>query len=395
MASDRLFELLAQAKAQPDRWARDLNAGTGAVKDTVGGYMEGLGIKRKMQEYPLDIAGKKAALYKNFSDLTHEVGPDQASKIMGPVFQGTGIELPPSSASGQPYTNEQLVSMPGDFPKRELEKRKVGQELESSGPEEPKSFKASVMASGQMTPEAYDAWAQANMDKSGLIPRKNADQLKANLGLKAQAARGGAMTARVGISQFNELPSKLGPSSAAGAAYQVKVAARQGKSLIAAPGSYQRIGLSQGDAARAILRNSPTDEAMRNANFSDTVINKYNAIKQKLSSDPTAVDQPEIRRELYNIFDEMDKSATPFIANHLQNMEDSQTNSAFGANWNKVKQRELGNTLSDIPFNPGTGSAGNPSVDTGVPWKMATNAAGQKIRSKDNWATFEPVQEGQ
>jgi hypothetical protein len=51
MANDDLFMALAQAKARPDRWARALNAGTGAVRDIVGGYMEGRELQQQLQQY--------------------------------------------------------------------------------------------------------------------------------------------------------------------------------------------------------------------------------------------------------------------------------------------------------------------------------------------------------
>jgi hypothetical protein len=48
MASDRLFEMLAQAKARPDRWSRDLSAGTDALTGTLGGYLQGRQIKQQL-----------------------------------------------------------------------------------------------------------------------------------------------------------------------------------------------------------------------------------------------------------------------------------------------------------------------------------------------------------
>lgn len=165
---------------------------------------------------------------------------------------------------------------------------------------------------------------------------------------------GGMGSAMAGVrkSQFTlqDLPSNQGPSTAGGAAYQVKVASRQGKNLIAKAGSSQRLGLAQGDLARAVLRNSPTDEAMRNANFSENVINRWSQMKQKLTSDPAAINNPKIRKEIYDIFDEMDQSATPFIKMQLDNMEDVGFPISAG-----VRKREMGETLSTIPFieNPG------------------------------------------
>lgn len=162
-------------------------------------------------------------------------------------------------------------------------------------------------------------------------------------------ATGGSAYAGIREKQFGlqDLPSNQGPSTAAGAAYQVKVAARQGKSLIAKAGSAQRTGLAQGDLARAVLRNSPTDEAMRNGNFSDNLVTRWSQMKQKLTADPGAVNNPAIRKEIYSIFDEMDKSATPFIQNQLDDMVSAGFKLAADP---KVRKRQLGETLPDIPF---------------------------------------------
>lgn len=144
---------------------------------------------------------------------------------------------------------------------------------------------------------------------------------------------------------IQDLPSNQGPTTAGGAAYQVKVAARQGMNLIAKPGSPQRSGLAQGDLARSILRNAPTDEAMRNANFSDNLITRWTSVKQRISADPASVNNPQIRKEMYDIFQEMDKSATPFIQNQLDDMSDA----GFPVT-PATRKRQLGELLPNIPF---------------------------------------------
>lgn len=160
-------------------------------------------------------------------------------------------------------------------------------------------------------------------------------------------ATGGSQMAGVRAKQFTlqDLPSNQGPNTAGGAAYQVKVAARQGKNLIAKAGSSQRLGLATGDLARAVLRASPTDEAMHNANFSDNTINRWSQIKQKITSDPGSVNNPAVRKEIYSIFDEMDKSAAPFIQNQLDDMADA----GFPVTA-ATRKRQMGETLPDIPF---------------------------------------------
>lgn len=192
------------------------------------------------------------------------------------------------------------------------------------------------------------------ISKNGKPILVNADgeMKEGNMEVKPTA---GSAYAGVREKQFTlqDLPSNQGPSTAGGAAYQVKVAARQGKALIAKAGSPQRTGLATGDLARSVLRNSPTDEAMRNANFSDNLITRWSQLKQKITADPTSVNNPQIRREIYNLFDEMDKSATPFIKNQLDDMES--TGFTIPPN---VRKRQLGETLPDIPFEEGPSDNG-------------------------------------
>jgi len=359
--------MLAQAKAQPDRWARDLNAGVGAVQDTAGGYMRGLQMKRQMQEYPLELAGKQSALYDHLSKLAEQYGPDKAAEIMAPVFKGVGMTMPTSNPSVSAYTPEQLSKMPGVFAKNELEKAKTYQGMEFSGPEEPKAFKASVLASGQMSPEAFDSWSQANMDKTGMIPRKNADQLKANLGLKSQASRSGYYEGRLGTMQLSQLPSQMATGTIPGAAAGVKMAARQGKSLIAKATSPQNLKLASVDLTRAVARMAPDAATIGESNYGNSLPTLLGRLTQTLDSDPSSPDVPKLRKQIYDTLDELDKSATPFILNHLQNMEANGTNSTFGGNWNATKQRELGMTIPDIPFDPSSGSSQNPNISSGIP----------------------------
>jgi len=398
---DDLFMALAQAKAQPDRWARAFNEGVGAVKDTAGGYLQGLQMKQQMQEYPLKLAGEKAELFSNYSKLADAVGPDRASQLMGPTLKGAGIDVSamPSSTPGvgTEYTPDQLGTM-GTFGKTRLENMATTQKISETGPRDPASVKSNLVQSG-MSPEAADAWLSVNMDSTGHVQNKNFEDLMKGISAKNQGTRVSMMSpyfnARAGVLQLGQLPSQMGPQTAAGAAYQVQLAAHQGKALIATPGAYQRLGMTQGDAARALLRNAPTDEAMRNANFSDTFIGRFNKIKAAITADPTQIDQPLMRKGLYDALDEMERSSKPFIANHLQNMEANDSNSTFGDKWGNVKQREMGLNIPDVPFDPGTNSVPNPNISTGIPYKTATSANGQKIRSKDNWATFEPVPQGQ
>lgn len=395
MASDRLFEMLANAKAQPDRWARALNAGTNSVNDIMGGYIKGKEFKSQQREAELKP-------YEIWSKISDSAGPDVANSI----FKKTGFPVPDMETPSITRTPEELARMPGTFAKTQLgnlntldEMKKRNQDMALTGPEDPKSFKASVLASGQMTPEAFDSWAQANIDPAtGLLPRKNADQLKSNLGLKAQAANAGARNefygVRSGTMQLGQLPSQMPAGTVPGAAAGVKLAARQGKSLIAKATTPQNLKLASIDLTRAVARMAPDAATIGESNYASSLPTLVGRFTQIVNSDPASPDVPKLRKEIYKTLDELDKSATPFLMNHLANMEANGSNSTFGNNWQATKDRELGNNIPDIPFDEGAGQ--NPNVSTGVPqYRYAKNAQGQRIRSADNWATSEPVAQGQ
>lgn len=170
---------------------------------------------------------------------------------------------------------------------------------------------------------------------------------------------------------ITQLPSNQGASTAGGAAYQVKVGARQGMNLIARPGSPQRTAAAAADLVRAITRVAPTDEGLHNANFSDNVVSQWSRLKQRLTADPSLVDNPKIRKEMYDIFKEMDESATPFIQNQLDDL------SAAGYDIpEQTRKRQLGLTLPKIPFQESMGQSG---LGTGGMPQVGGNFNGQKI----------------
>lgn len=382
MASDRLFEMLAQAKAQPDRWSRDLTAGTNAGKDIVGGYLQGLNIKRQIQQYPLQIAQQKAQLFDNYSKLADAVGPDRANELMGPTLQQAGISMPsgptPSgngSDGGSPYSPSQLTTM-GPYGKNVLEAQKTAQGMAlANQPRDPAAYKSAIMQTGLISPQAFDAWASANMDQNGKIPSQNADYLEKSLGLKAQGNRAEFYKTQVGRNQLELLPSQQGPNTGAGAAFQVKVAARQGKSLIANASTPQALALASADLSRAVQRSAPVAETIGAGNYANSLPTLWSQLQQKITSDPNGPDVPMMRQAMYQQFDELDKAATPWIQNHLQNMEDNGTNSSWGNNWQATKNRELGLNIPNIPFNasPSSGSAQNPDVSNGLPTQPNRN----------------------
>lgn len=144
---------------------------------------------------------------------------------------------------------------------------------------------------------------------------------------------------------INDLPSNQGQNTAGGAAYQVKIGARQGKALISKPGSPQRTGAARADLVRAITRVAPTDEGLRNVNFSDNVAQRWAQLKQQLTVDPSAVDNPKIRKEMYDIFDDMEKSSEPFIVNQLDELQDQGYNITPA-----TRRRQLGLNFPEVKF---------------------------------------------
>lgn len=369
MASDALFLALSQALSQPSKSFRAVQAGGQAGQDILGGYMQGNQIRASRTEAKL----KPYEIYTNIAD---KIGPDRANAIFKqigmPVPQvagessSVGIDTPPEQLLGQGIYGQRMLqgrNMLDEMKKRDLE-------AQNNAPYTSEIVRAVL----KDNPNLAEGLISAH--KGQPIPYREVQNAISTI---RPNMMGGYFGAKAGALQLGQLPSQMGPQTAAGAAYQVQLAAHQGKALIASPGAYQRLGMTQGDAARALLRNSPTDEAMRNANFSDTAIGRFNKLKAALSSDPTQIDQPLMRKGLYDALDEMEKSSKPYIANHLANMEANGSNSTFGDNWGATKQREMGLNVSDVPFDMGTGSVQNPNISTGVPQVGGTFGGGKVL----------------
>lgn len=199
----------------------------------------------------------------------------------------------------------------------------------------------------QKTPLEWAPVSGALSDKGTVLEYdKTTGELK-DTGVKAKSTGFGSSMGPIRQAQYTlqDLPSNQGPNTAGGAAYQVKVGARQGKSLIAKPGSKFRTSLASGDIARSINRVAPTDEAMKNAGFSDTLINKWADFKTRVTANPMILENPNVRKEMFGILDEMDKSATPFIKNQLDDMADA----GFPVT-PATRKRQLGENLPNIEF---------------------------------------------
>lgn len=148
---------------------------------------------------------------------------------------------------------------------------------------------------------------------------------------------------------LSTLPSRSPVGSQPAQAATIQLSARQLKALIATPGAYQRLGLAKGDVARMVLRSAPQEEVLKDAGFSNTFINSLNVLKQKISSDPSAIDQPLIRKELYDIGTHLEESSRPIIERSLNETERSY-NGKLPLDWAKTRSEELGEKFPDIPF---------------------------------------------
>ena len=79
MASDRLFEMLAQAKAQPDRWSRAVSAGADAGNNIIGGALQGQDIRQKLEQYRL-LNTPLGQMYSDPSQIPFGLSPTHTVK---------------------------------------------------------------------------------------------------------------------------------------------------------------------------------------------------------------------------------------------------------------------------------------------------------------------------
>lgn len=116
---DALFMALAQAKAQPDRWARDVNAGAKAGTDILGGYMQGKGLGQELDKYKL-LNTPLGQIFPNPRDIPGGLTPDhKVSDLMNltPVLPyiptEAGGQILTSMAGGNPSPSASPAPMGG------------------------------------------------------------------------------------------------------------------------------------------------------------------------------------------------------------------------------------------------------------------------------------------
>lgn len=155
---------------------------------------------------------------------------------------------------------------------------------------------------------------------------------------------------------YSDLPSvKAGNASAAS---MVQMSARQGKALVATPGSAQKIALGGIDLARTVQRSAPQLDAINGAGFADNLATKLSKLQQRLTADPKGPDAPKIRKEMYDLFDDLDRTASVYVKQGLDTLQTVQQGLP-----KNVIQNELGTNLPNIPFQGDvSGSTGGWSI---------------------------------
>lgn len=79
MANDALFQALAQARANPSHAYRAVTAGADAVKNTIGGYMQGKALQQQLDQYRL-LNTPLGSMYPDQSQIPFGLGPQHTVK---------------------------------------------------------------------------------------------------------------------------------------------------------------------------------------------------------------------------------------------------------------------------------------------------------------------------
>lgn len=159
--------------------------------------------------------------------------------------------------------------------------------------------------------------------------------------------------------EVTQMPSNQSATTAGGAAYQVKVASRQGKSIIAKATTPQAVALASADLGRAVQRSAVLAETIGAANFANNLTTKWNLLNQKVTADPKSKDIPKLRKEMFDMFTELDNAASPWITNQLNLLK------RHGYDITPEDYDEqMARNIPEIKFDAGlgAGNSGNPSV---------------------------------
>lgn len=306
MASEALFAELARALGQDSRGLRAVKAASEIPFQAMAGYDAGAQFRDRLNSRKLQNQTLSSALGGNIPSGLEGFGNTT-------VGAATALEKPITAIAALDKARRDGLSKPG----------------ETYTPEQ-----TAAVASGDPT--------QLAKAFGGAVPRTAVAANTTARGITGKNDFFGAKTGQMGL---QELPSLLGPNTAPGAAYMVKVSARQGKSLIAKATSPQNLSLAGADLARAVQRSAPFSSTIGESDYGNTLLTTWGRLKQKLDSDPKSPDVPKLRKQLYDTFDELDKASTPWIENHLASYEER-----MGALSPAERARQLGTNIPEIPF---------------------------------------------
>lgn len=194
-----------------------------------------------------------------------------------------------------------------------------------------------------------------------------------------QQGVGGYADVKLKGNLFSSLPSQTSPTNVSGAAAQVQLAVRQGKGLIAKPGSPQQIALASSDVARAVQRSAPQLETLNGSSFANNFVTQISALSQKITADPTSADVPKLRKQIYDILNELENTSKPVVERSLNNIESIYAKD-LPQNWQEIKNRELGADFPDIPFQEN--QSANPQDQEALIWANANPTDPRAIQIK-------------
>ena len=159
-----------------------------------------------------------------------------------------------------------------------------------------------------------------------------------------------------------DLPSNRPQTSVPGAAAAIQLASRQGKALIAKPGTPQQLALASSDLARAVQRSAPQMATLKDATFANSIQTRLSSLSQRITADPTSADVPKLRKQMYDILDELEKSSRPYVERQLNHIE-SLYKDKLPSDWKQRRVEELGEDIPDIEFQESLDQSNTPVLD--------------------------------
>lgn len=168
--------------------------------------------------------------------------------------------------------------------------------------------------------------------------------------------------ARIKQNIMVDLPSNRPATTVPGAAAQIQLSSRQGKALIAKPGTPQQLALAASDLARTVQRSAPQMTTLRDANFANSIITKVSSLAQRITANPSGPDVPKLRKQMYELFDDLEKSSRPYVERQLNHVE-SLYKDQLPKDWKQTRTEELGENIPGIDFQESLNQSNIPVMD--------------------------------